>query len=85
MCVLAATTEAVMGMDLATARVMDPDLEGQLLSARRALGELNRIRRVELDAGASRVTVITRRNALQSQILAAFGVETSDWDRATIA
>ncbi len=85
LCVLAATIEAVMGKDLAQAGVMDPDLEGQVLSARRALAELNRIRRVELAAGENRVSVVTRRNALQSQILAAFGVDTSDWDRAVIA
>ncbi|MDA8309326.1 MAG: hypothetical protein M0Z46_01715, partial [Actinomycetota bacterium] len=42
--VLAATIEAVMTKDLATAGVMDPDLDGQVLSARRALAELNRIR-----------------------------------------
>jgi transposase len=85
LCVLAATIEAVMTKDLATAAVMDPDLDGQVLSARRALAELNRIRRVALDAGDHSVTVVTRRNALQSQILAAFGVDTSDWDRAAIA
>ena len=84
-CMLAATIEAVMGKDLATAGVMDPDLDGQVLSARRALAELNRIRRVSLDAGDHSVTVVTRRNALQSKILAAFGMDTSDWDRATIA
>ena len=84
-CMLAATIEAVMGKDLATAGVMDPDLDGQVLSARRALAELDRIRRVSLDAGDHNVTVVTRRNALQSKILAAFGVDTSDWDRAAIA
>ena len=84
-CVLAATIEAVMTKDLTTAGVMDPDLDGQVLSARRALAELNRIRRVSLDAGEHRVTVVTRRNALQSKILAAFGVDASDWDRAAIA
>jgi transposase len=77
LCVLAATIEAVIGKDLARARVMDPDLPGQVLSARRALAELNRIRRVELDAGDHVVTVVTRRNALQGQILAALGVDTT--------
>ncbi|MGH9092688.1 MAG: IS1634 family transposase, partial [Acidimicrobiales bacterium] len=85
LCVQAATIEAVMGKDLASARVMDPDLDGQVLSARRALAELNRIRRVELDVGDHRVTVVTRRNGLQSQILAAFGVDIGTWDRAAIA
>lgn len=85
LCVLAATIEAVIGKDLATAGVMDPDLPGQVLSARRALAELNRIRRVELDAGERTVTVVTRRNALQAEILSALGVETTGWDRAEIA
>ena len=31
------------------------------------------------------VTVVTRRNALQGQVLKALGVGTSSWDRATIA
>ncbi len=82
---LAATIEAVMTKDLAQASVMDPDLEGQVLTARRALAELNRIRRVELDAGDSCVSVVTRRNTLQTQILAAFGVDTSNWDGAAMA
>lgn len=85
LCVLAATIEAVMAKDLAYAKVMDPDLPGQILSPRRAIAELQRIRRVELDAGAHTVGVVTRRNALQSQILSAFSVDTSSWDRAAIA
>jgi len=84
-CVLAATIEAVIGKDLATAGVMDPDLPGQVLSARRALAELNRIRQVELDTGDHRVTLVTRRNALQAEVLAALGVDTTGWDRAAIA
>lgn len=74
-----------MAKDLAHARVMDPDLDGQVLTPRRALAELQRIRRVELDTGGRAVTVVTRRNALQTQILDAFGVNTTDWNRAAIA
>jgi transposase len=85
LCVLAATIEAVMAKDLAAAAVMDPDLTGQVLSPRRALAELNRIRQVNLETGERNVTVVTRRNALQSQILAAFKVDSSGWDRAAIA
>ncbi|MDA8310602.1 MAG: hypothetical protein M0Z46_08315 [Actinomycetota bacterium] len=85
MCMLAATIEAVMTKDLATAGVMDPDLPGQVLSTRRALAELNRIRRVTLDTGDHSVEVVTRRNALQVQILDAFGVDTTGWSRAEIA
>lgn len=59
LCVLAATVEAVMAKDLAAAGVMDPDLPGQVLSPRRANAELQRVRRVTLDAGDQRVRVVT--------------------------
>jgi hypothetical protein len=85
LCVLAAVLEAVMAKDLTAAKVMDPDLEHQVLSPRRALAELDRIRLVTLEAAERTITLVTRRNALQAQILAAFGVDTSAWDRATIA
>jgi len=39
-CVLAAVIEAVMAIDLAAAKLTDPDLGDQVLSARRALREL---------------------------------------------
>jgi len=84
LCVLAATIEAVMAKDLAQAHVMDPDLDGQVLTPRRALAELHRIRQVTLNTGDRDVTVVTRRNVLQAQILDAFGVDTSGWNRATI-
>jgi len=51
----------------------------------RALAELNRIRRVTLEVHGNAVTVITKPNALQVQLLKAFGVDTSSWDRAKIA
>ncbi len=83
-CVLAAVFEAVMGKDLAAAQVMDPDLTRQVLTPRRALAELDRIRINNIEAGERSVTVVTRRNGLQAQVLKAFDVDTSSWDRATI-
>ena len=83
-CVLAATIEAVMGKDLAAAKVHDPDIKTQPISARRALAELDRIRRATVDAGARSIRLVTRRNGLQAQILKACGIETSSWDRADI-
>jgi transposase len=80
LCVLASVIEAVMGQDLARAKVVDPDLNDQLLSPRRALRELERIRAVQLvaDDGSTR-QVITKPTAFQASILAAFGVDTSNW------
>ena len=85
LCVLAATIEAVIAKDLAPRASWTPTSTGQVLSPRRALAELNRIRQVDFETGERRVTVVTRSNALQSQILAAFGVDSSGWDRAAIA
>jgi transposase len=45
-CVLAAVLEAVMSIDLKARKLTDPDLEGQHLTARRGLRELERIRMV---------------------------------------
>jgi len=45
-CVLAAVIEAVMAIDLAAAKLTDPDLGDQVLSARRALRELERVRMI---------------------------------------
>ncbi|MCL4414751.1 MAG: IS1634 family transposase, partial [Actinobacteria bacterium] len=70
-CVLAATIEAVMGKDLARAGVTDPDIKNQPISPRRALAELDRIRRATIDTGDRSITLVTRRNGLQSQILTA--------------
>ena len=80
LCVLAAVMESLMGRDLATANVMDPDLTEQVLSPRRALRELERIRAVQLVAndGSTR-QIITKPNAAQSTVLAAFGVNTKTW------
>jgi len=75
--ILAVVIEAVMTHDLEVHRVMDPDLKGQVLSPRRALRELDRIRAVRL-VGVDGIPrqVITRPSPLQSQILAAFDVDT---------
>ena len=79
-CVLAAVVEAIMALDLAAAKLTDPDLDGQQLSARRALRELERIRMIRfVDANDNERQVITRPSPFQSSILAAFGVDTSAW------
>ena len=79
-CVLAAVIEAVMTLDLAGGKDTDPDLEGQNLTARRALRELERVRRVRFtDANDDERRVITRPSPFQAKILAAFDVDTSTW------
>ena len=79
-CVLAAVIEAVMALDLAGAKITDPDLEGQQLTARRALRELERIRMIRfVDVNGDERQVITRPGPFQAKILAAFGVDTSAW------
>ena len=85
LCVLAAVIEAVMAKDLAAAGVMDPDLTDQVITPRRALAELDRIRQVSLDVQGRSIKVITRRTALQAKILTALGVNTASWDKADIA
>lgn len=83
-CVYAAVIETLIGQDLATADVRDPDLDHQHLSAARALRELNRIRRVELTANGRNIDLTTRRTPLQTRALTAVGTDTSTWDKATI-
>jgi transposase len=83
-CVLAAVIEAVIANQLAAADISDPDLDDQIITPRRALAELNRIRVHHLTAGDRNIRVTTRRNALQAQILAALDVDTRGWDKATI-
>ena len=63
----------------------DPDLPDQVLSPRRALRELGRIRATTILAGDRRIDVVTRRSPLQSKVLAALGVDTSAWDRARVS
>lgn len=84
-CVYAGVIEALMAADLRTADVRDPDLGDQVLTPARALRELARIRAVSLDAGDTRIALVTRRSSLQTDVLDAFGVDTTEWSRARIA
>ena len=83
-CVYAAVIETLITQDLAKADVRDPDNGGQHLTAARALRELNRIRRHQLDANGRRIQLTTRRTPLQARALAAVGADTSAWDKADI-
>lgn len=58
-CVLAAVIETLIGNALAAADVVDPDLAGQHLTARRALDELDRVRQVTLSAGDTVIEAVT--------------------------
>lgn len=84
LCVIAATIEAVMIEDLARARVMDPNISDKVLTPRRALAQLMEIRRHRLHTGPE-IEVADRPSALQREILDAFGVDTTGWNRAKIA
>jgi len=84
-CVYAAVVETLIGKALAAAGIADPDIDGQDLSAQRALRELGRIRHVQIAVGGRRIGLITRRTALQAQILAALEVDTRGWDTAEVA
>jgi hypothetical protein len=84
-CVYAAVIEALMVADLRAADVRDPDLDHQHLTPARALRELARIRAVALEAGDRRIELVTRRSSLQTEVLEAFGVDTTGWSRARIA
>ena len=85
LCVLAATIEAVMAKDLASSKVMDPDLAFQHMTPRRALSLLGAVRLQLVSAGERRIALVTRRNAYRAKVLKAFGVDTSTWDKAAIA
>ena len=79
-CVLAAVIEAVMGLDLSAAKIADPDLEGQVLSPRRALRELERVRMIRFtDTSGDERQIVTRPSPSQESILAGFGVDSSTW------
>ena len=75
-CVYAAVIEAVIANQLTHAVIADPNLDGQIITARRALGELDRIRIHNLTAGDQQITITTRPNELQTSILDALNVET---------
>jgi transposase len=83
-CVYAAVLEALVSKRLAEAGVFDPDIPEQHLTAARAMRELDRIRAVTLTAGSRTIELVTRRSALQSQILDALGVDTTPWKRARL-
>ena len=84
-CVLACVVEALLAKTLVEADVRDPDLDNQHLTPRRALEELERIRQVTLTPGdGPPIDVVTRRTALQQQILQALEVDTRAWQRPTI-
>ena len=84
LCVLAATIEAVMAKDLA-AGVMDPDLAFQHMTPHRTLAELAEIRVQRVSAGERSIELVSRRTKRQGAILRAFGVDTSTWQKATLA
>ena len=85
LCVMAATIEAVMAKDLVNAKVMDPDLPFQSMTPRRALSLLKEIRLELVSAGDHNIELVSRRSALQAKVLKALKVDTSTWDKATIA
>ncbi len=78
-CVLAAVIEALMEADLRAAAVADPDIDDQVITPRRALRELGRIRRVTMTVAERTIERDTRHSALQDRVLAAFGVEPGSW------
>jgi hypothetical protein len=75
----------VLGEDLAHGDLKDPDLPEQTMTPRRALAELGRIRRQEIQAGRRRIKFVTRRSALQATVLKAFPVDTLSWNRTSLA
>ena len=83
-CVYAAVIETLINHALATADIRDPDNGHQHLSAARALRELNRVRRVQLNANGNNITLTTRRTPLQTRALTAVGADTRTWDKAAI-
>jgi len=85
LCVLAATIEAVMAKDLVHAKVMDPDLLFQSMTPRRALSSLKDVRLELVSAGDHNIELVSRRSPLQAKVLRALHVDTSTWDKATIA
>ena len=80
-----AVIESLIEADLRRGDVRDPDLPDQVLSPRRALRELGRIRAATILAGDHKIDAVTRRSPLQAKLLAALGVDTSAWDRARVS
>ncbi len=83
-CVYAVVVETLIGKALDAVGITDPDIDGQNLSAQRALQELGRIRHVQITAEGRQIGLITRRTPLQAQILTALDVETQRWDTAEV-
>ncbi len=83
-CVYAATIETLIAHAPAEADTRDPDLADQHPSAPRAPRELDRVRRVRLDAGRRQIALTTRRTPLQARALTAIGADTRNWDKADI-
>ena len=84
LCVIAAVIEAVIGNDLAAAEVRDPDLPEQVMTPRRALAELGKIRLHKLNAGRD-IEIIDRPTTLQRSILEALRIEAGSWGKAHIS
>jgi hypothetical protein len=85
LCVLAATIEAVMARDLVAAKVMDPNLAFQHMTPRRGLAELAEVRLELVSAGERTIELVSRPTQPQARVLRALGVDTSGWDKATLA
>jgi hypothetical protein len=83
-CVIAAVIESLISNDLAIAGVADPDLPEQLMSARRALAELAKIRRHRLRAGRE-IELVDRPSPLQRQILEACSIDTRPFGKVSIS
>lgn len=83
-CVYAAVIETLIAQALSQADVRDPDNAHQHLTPARALRELDRIRRVQLDADGRHITLTTRRTPLQARALTAIGADTRTWDKANV-
>jgi hypothetical protein len=55
------------------------------MTPRRALSLLKEIRLELVSAGDHNIELVSRRSALQAKVLRALHVDTSTWDKATIA
>ena len=71
--------------DLANAKVMDPDLPFQPMTPCPALSLLKEVRLELVSASDHKIELVSQRSALQARVLLALQVDTSTWDKATIA
>jgi hypothetical protein len=74
-----------MAKDLATAKVMDPDLPFQSMTPRRALSLLKEVQLQHISVGDKKIKLVNRRSVLQAKVLKALRVDTSTWSKAEIA